>query len=359
MEKKPSNKKFIIILSVIVIVGLIYGISKFLHAQANEETDDAQVEKKMNPIIPRVSGYITKVYVKDNDYVKKGDTLFVIDNKDYLVKVEEAKAALASAESSYEVSKADVGGAQANVSVSDANVASASGNIETAKIRLGRATSDYERYNNLYKNHSITKQQYEQALAAKQEAESQLNILKDQQKASNYQKSVLVSKSIVSGKQTQVASANINRAKAQLDAAMLNLGYTVVTASIDGQVSRIDIQPGQLVQAGQSLFYLVNNSEVWVIANFKETQLTKMKIGQEVSLKIDAFGGEEFKGELMSFSPATGGQFSILPPDNATGNFVKTIQRLPVKIIFKDSNDKEKMKLLRSGMNVEVDVHLK
>ena len=359
MEKKPSNKKFIIILSVIVIVGLIYGISKFLHAQANEETDDAQVEKKMNPIIPRVSGYITKVYVKDNDYVKKGDTLFVIDNKDYLVKVEEAKAALASAESSYEVSKADVGGAQASVSVSDANVASASGNIETAKIRLGRATSDYERYNNLYKNHSITKQQYEQALAAKQEAESQLNILKDQQKASNYQKSVLVSKSIVSGKQTQVASANINRAKAQLDAAMLNLGYTVVTASIDGQVSRIDIQPGQLVQAGQSLFYLVNNSEVWVIANFKETQLTKMKIGQEVSLKIDAFGGEEFKGELMSFSPATGGQFSILPPDNATGNFVKTIQRLPVKIIFKDSNDKEKMKLLRSGMNVEVDVHLK
>ena len=359
MEKKPSNKKFIIILSVIVIVGLIYGISKFLHAQANEETDDAQVEKKMNPIIPRVSGYITKVYVKDNDYVKKGDTLFVIDNKDYLVKVEEAKAALASAESSYEVSKADVGGAQANVSVSDANVASASGNIETAKIRLGRATSDYERYNNLYKNHSITKQQYEQALAAKQEAESQLNILKDQQKASNYQKSVLVSKSIVSGKQTQVASANINRAKAQLDAAMLNLSYTVVTASIDGQVSRIDIQPGQLVQAGQSLFYLVNNSEVWVIANFKETQLTKMKIGQEVSLKIDAFGGEEFKGELMSFSPATGGQFSILPPDNATGNFVKTIQRLPVKIIFKDSNDKEKMKLLRSGMNVEVDVHLK
>ena len=359
MEKKPSNKKFIIILSVIVIVGLIYGISKFLHAQANEETDDAQVEKKMNPIIPRVSGYITKVYVKDNDYVKKGDTLFVIDNKDYLVKVEEAKAALASAESSYEVSKADVGGAQASVSVSDANVASASGNIETAKIRLGRATSDYERYNNLYKNHSITKQQYEQALAAKQEAESQLNILKDQQKASNYQKSVLVSKSIVSGKQTQVASANINRAKAQLDAAMLNLGYTVVTASIDGQVSRIDIQPGQLVQAGQSLFYLVNNSEVWVIANFKETQLTKMKIGQEVSLKIDAFGGEEFKGELMSFSPATGGQFSILPPDNATGNFVKTIQRLPVKISINADNDVEKIKLLRPGMNVDVDVHIK
>jgi membrane fusion protein, multidrug efflux system len=137
------------------------------------------------------------------------------------------------------------------------------------------------------------------------------------------------------------------------------LSYTVVTASIDGQVSRIDVQPGQLVQAGQSLFYLINNTEVWVIANFKETQLNKMKVGQEVGIKIDAFGGEEFAGQLASFSPATGSQFSILPPDNATGNFVKTVQRVPVKITFSEKNDKEKLKLLRSGMNAEVDVHVK
>jgi membrane fusion protein, multidrug efflux system len=358
MEKKPLNKKFIIILSVIITVGLVYGITKYLHSQSHEETDDAQVAKNMNPIIPRVSGYIAKVYVKDNDVVKKGDTLFAIDNRDYLVKVEEAKAALAGAESSLEVSKADVGSAEANVSVSDANVATATGNIETAKIRLGRATADFERYNNLYKNHSITKQQFEQALASKQEAESQLNILKDQQKASTYQKSVLVSKTIVSGKQTQVASANISRAKAVLDAARLNLDYTVVTASIDGQVSRIDIQPGQLVQAGQSLFYLINNTDVWVIANFKETQLNKMKVGQEVALKIDAFDGEKFTGEVASISPATGSQFSILPPDNATGNFVKTVQRVPVKIAFKSTNDKNKLALLRSGMNAEVEVNI-
>jgi membrane fusion protein, multidrug efflux system len=358
MEKKPLNKKFIIILSVIITVGLVYGITKYLHSQSHEETDDAQVAKNMNPIIPRVSGYIAKVYVKDNDVVKKGDTLFAIDNRDYLVKVEEAKASLAGAESSLEVSKADVGSAEANVSVSDANVATATGNIETAKIRLGRATADFERYNNLYKNHSITKQQFEQALATKQEAESQLNILKDQQKASTYQKSVLVSKTIVSGKQTQVASANISRAKAVLDAATLNLEYTVITASIDGQVSRIDIQPGQLVQAGQSLFYLINNTDVWVIANFKETQLNKMKVGQEVTLKIDAFDGEKFIGEVASISPATGSQFSILPPDNATGNFVKTVQRIPVKIAFKKTNDTKKLGLLRSGMNAEVEVNL-
>lgn len=357
-EKKPINKKFAIILSSLIIIGAIYGVSKYLHAQAHEETDDAQVEKNMSPIIPRVSGYITKVLVKDNDFVKKGDTLFLIDNRDYKIKLEEAKAALASAESTFELSKADVGSATASVAVSDANIASAIGNIETAKIKLDRATKDFERYDNLYKNHSITKQQYEQALATKLEAENQVKIVTNQQKASSYQKSVLESKKVVSGKQTSVASANYNRAKAMLEAAQLNLEYTVVTAAIDGQVSKISIQPGQLVQAGQALFYLVNNTETWVIANFKETQLAKMKIGQNVAIKIDAFGGEKFNGTLTSFSPATGSQFSILPPDNATGNFVKTVQRIPVKIEFTTNNDKSKLALLRSGMNAEVDVQV-
>jgi membrane fusion protein (multidrug efflux system) len=313
----------------------------------------------MNPIIPRVTGTITKVYVKDNDFVKKGDTLFTIDNKDYLVKVEDAKAGLAAAEGNFAASKADVQGASANIAASDANVQSAGGNIETAKIRLGRATNDFERYNNLYKNHSITKQQFEQALAAKQEAESQLHILQQQQKASTYQKSVIVAKSNVTSKQTEVAAANIKRAQAMLDAAKLNLDYTVVIASIDGQVSKINIQPGQLVQPGQSLFYIINNAEAWVIANFKETQLNKMVIGQKVTIKADAYPDTEFEGTITSFSPATGARFSLLPPDNATGNFVKTIQRLPVKISLNANNDVEKIKLLRPGMNVDVDVHLK
>lgn len=359
MEKKKTNKKFIAILTVLLVLGVVYGSYKYIHSLSHEGTDDAQIEKNMNPIIPRLTGYVTKVYVKDNDYVKKGDTLFTIDNKDYLVKLEDAKAALVAAESNFEVSKADVGSAMASVSVSDANVQSAGGNIETAKIRLGRATNDFERYDNLYKNHSITKQQYEQALAAKQEAESQLRILQQQQKASNFQKSVIIAKSNVSNKMTEVAAANIKRAQAMLDAAKLNLEYTVVTASNDGQVSKIAIQPGQLVQPGQSLFYIINNEEAWVIANFKETQLNKMKMGQKVTIKVDAYPETNFEGEITSFSPATGSKFSLLPPDNATGNFVKTIQRLPVKISLNASNDIEKIKLLRPGMNVDVDVHLK
>ncbi len=357
MENQKSNKKNIII-AVLILSALSYGIYKYVHSLSHESTDDAQIEKNMNPIIPRVMGYITKVNIKDNDYVKKGDTLFTIDNNDYIVKLEDAKAALIAAQGNFEVSKADVGSALASVSVSDANVQSASGTIETAKIRLGRTTNDFERYENLYKNHSITKQQYEQALAAKQEAESQLRILQQQQKASTFQKSVIIAKSNVSNKQTEVASANIKRAEAMLAAAKLNLSYTVVTAAIDGQVSKISIQPGQLVQPGQALFYIINNQEAWVIANFKETQLDKMKMGQKVTVKVDAYPDTDFQGELTSFSPATGSKFSLLPPDNATGNFVKTIQRLPVKISLNTSNDPEKIKLLRPGMNVNVDVHL-
>ena len=358
MEQHKTNKKFIFIFTMLVIVGGTYGIYKYVHSQSHETTDDAQIEKNMNPIIPRVTGYITKVYIKDNDFVKKGDTLFTIDNNDYLVKLADAKAALLAAEGNYAAAKADIASASANIAVSDANVQSAGGNIETAKIRLGRAVNDFERYNNLYKNHSITKQQFEQSLAAKQEAESQLRILQQQQKASSYQKYVIVAKSNVSNKQTEVAAANVQRAQAMVDAAKLNLAYTIVTASVDGEVSKVGIQPGQLVQPGQSLFYIINSGEAWVIANFKETQVNKMVVGQKVTIKVDAYPDTKFEGTITSFSPATGARFSLLPPDNATGNFVKTIQRLPVKISLNANNDSEKVKLLRPGMNADVDVHL-
>lgn len=359
MEKKKTNKKFIVIIGSLILLGVVYGSYKYIHSLSHEGTDDAQIEKYMTPIIPRVSGYVKKVYIKDNDFVKKGDTLFTIDQRDYQLKIDEATAALAAAEGNFEVSKADMGSILANISVSDANVKSAGGNIQSAKIKLGLATNDFNRYSNLYKNHTITKQQYEQALAAKQEAENQVRILQQQEKASAFQKSVIQAKSVVSNKETDVAAANIKRAQALLESAKLNLSYTVITAAIDGQVSKIDIQPGQLVQPGQSLFYIINNNEAWVIANFKETQLNKMVAGQKVALKVDAYPDYEFTGTITSFSPATGSRFSILPPDNATGNFVKTIQRLPVKISIDGGNDIEKVKLLRPGMNVDVDVHIK
>lgn len=357
-EKKTMNKKFTIALIALVLVGGSYGTYKYIHSQSHETTDDAQVEKNMSPIIPRVGGYISKVFVKDNDLIKKGDTLFVIDNQDYLIKVQEAQAALIAAESSFEVSKADVSATSANVAISDATVQSNSQSIEMAQIRANQANNDYQRYENLYQNHSITKQQYEQALTAKLEAAKQVEVLKQQRNASASQRNAVVSKTNVASKQTSVAQANIERAKATLDAAKLNLTYTVITAAVDGQVSNVKIQPGQMVNPGAALFYIVDNTETWVVANFKETQLNKMRLGQKVEIKIDAYPDTSFEGEINSFSPATGSRFSLLPPDNATGNFVKTVQRIPVKIKLTKNNKVENISLLRPGMNADVDVHL-
>ncbi|MEO2062393.1 MAG: HlyD family secretion protein [Christiangramia sp.] len=357
-QKKKTNKKFIVIISALVTVGLIYGGYKYFHSLSHEETDDAQVEANMNAIIPHVGGYVQEVLVEDNQKVKKGDTLFIIDNRDYKVQLEQARAQMAAAESQLNVAKASIGSYQANAAASRAQVTTASESIETAKIKLWRAENDFKRYENLYTSHSITEQQYEQALAAKQEAEKQLDILKSQQQASNSQSNAAASQTKISEKQVSVAEANLKSAEAQLDAAMLNMDYTVVTAPIDGQLSNVDLQAGQFVQPGQSLFYLVNTDKKWIVANFKETQLDKMQIGQKVGIEVDAYPGTEFEGVVSAFSPATGARFSLLPPDNATGNFVKTVQRLPVKIDFTNSNDSEKLQRLRSGMNVVVDVHL-
>ncbi len=157
--------------------------------------------------------------------------------------------------------------------------------------------------------------------------------------------------------QIGVADATIKQKQADVDAAKLNLSYAVITATQDGLVSKVNVQPGQFVQAGQSLFSIVHSDDVWVIGNFKETQLNKMTIGQKVVIKADAFPKHKFKAVLSSFSPATGSTFALLPPDNASGNFVKVVQRLPVKIEFTDKND-SLIKKLRPGMNVSVDVHL-
>ncbi len=357
-QKKKTNKKFILIISVLIGAGVIYGGYKYIHSLSHEETDDAQVEANMNAIIPHVGGYVENVFVDDNQKVKKGDTLFTIDSKDYLVQLEQAKAKLAAAKSQVNVAEASIGSYQANAAASNAQVNSAAQSIETAKIKLWRAENDFKRYKNLYENHSITEQQYEQAMAAKQEAEKNLEILKNQQQATASQRNAAISQTDISEKQVSVAEANLRSAQAAVDAAQLNLSYTAVTAPIDGQLSNVDLQNGQFIQPGQALFYLVNTEKKWVVANFKETQLSEMNVGQKVGIEVDAYPGMEFEGVVSAFSPATGARFSLLPPDNATGNFVKTVQRLPVKIDFTNENDAEKLKRLRSGMNVIVDVHL-
>lgn len=354
---KKRNPVFIIVLAVLVIGGSWFGISKYIHSLHHEDTDDAQVSGDISPVIPRVAGYVTDVRVKDNQLVKKGDTLMILDNRDYVIKVEQAEAALQIAESNLNSAKATTSAAKANIATSQASVGTVDAQIEAAKVNLWRASQDYDRYANLIKDHSVTQQQFEQASAAKQTAEKQLAILEEQEKQATEQTNAVSVQSNATASQINVADATIHQRKVDVDWAKLNLSYTIITAPQDGLVSKVNVQTGQFVQAGQPLFSIVHSENVWVIANFKETQLDKMKEGQKVIVHADAYPGHQFEAKLTSFSPATGATFALLPPDNSSGNFVKVVQRLPVKIEFTDATD-SLVKKLRPGMNVLVDVHL-
>ncbi len=360
-EKKSSpkkrNKTFIIVLALLVILGGWFGLTKYVHAQHHEETDDAQVESNISPVIPRISGYVLKVNAEDNQKVHKGDTLLVMDDRDLKLKVQQAEAALATALSNLASAKATTSAANSNIATSKAAVSTANSQIEAARINVWRATQDFNRYANLIKDHSITQQQYEQAVAAKQLAEKQVQILIDQRNQVSAQTNVVSSQTNATSQQIGVAASIIKQRQVDVEDAKLNLSYAVITAPTDGLVSKVNVQPGQFLQTGQALFSIVLNNDVWVVANFKETQFNKMKIGQKVTVHADAFPGHDFEATLTSFSPATGARFALLPPDNSSGNYVKVVQRLPVKIEFTNQSD-SMIKQIRPGMNVSVDVHL-
>jgi len=357
IAKKKTSYKFLIGFFVLLLAGGFFGYTKYQHAQQHEETEDAQIDGNISPVIPRVSGYITDVRVKDNQHVKKGDTLLLMDDRDLKIKLEQAVAALEIAQSNLGVAQSATTTSQTNVTAAQTGELVADAQIEAARIKVKRATDDFNRYANLIQDHSITQQQYDQALAEKETAEKQLLILQEQRKTAAAQTNVAASQSRTTGTQTNVANATIHQRQADVDAAKLNLSYAVIIAPTDGVVSKVGMQAGQYIQQGQSLFNVVLSNDVWVVANFKETQFDKMRIGQKVMVTADAFPGHKFEATLTSFSPATGSRFALLPPDNASGNFVKTVQRLPVKIEFNSAAD-PLVKELRPGMNVGVDVHL-
>jgi membrane fusion protein (multidrug efflux system) len=353
---KKKSEGFIVALVLLVVVGGIFGSMKYIHALHHEETDDAQVEKNISPVIPRISGYVTEIRVKDNQKVKKGDTLVVLDNRTEQIQVDQAQAALTAAQSNRNVAEASTTASRSTIATYQANVATVDAQIEAAKVTLTRASQDYTRYANLIKDHAITQQQFEQADAAKQSAERQLQVLQNQKNAANRQTAAAATQSNATGQQVNVAGATIQQRQADVESARLNLSYTVITAPEDGLVSKVNVQVGQYLQSGQSLFSIVLDNNPWVVANFKETQLSKMRVGQKVTVHVDAYPQHDFEAKLTSFSPATGARFALLPPDNASGNFVKVVQRLPVKMEFTGGD--QLIKDLRPGMNVSVDVHI-
>lgn len=325
----------------IAIALAVWGVISLVDLYSYEETNDAQVEEYINPVTSRVVGFIREIRYEENQEVKKGDTLLIIDNSEYKLQQEEAEAGLSNARAQISVLESNV------VTTSKVSQASES-QIASAKAKLIRQQQDYDRYAKLFKVESATQQQLENSRAALDVATSDYHSAVE-----NYQASLSKVNDIRS--QKGVYEAEIKRRAALLNRNKLDVGYTIIRAPYNGKMGRRMIQEGQLIQAGQTLAYIVDQEAgKWVIANFKETQIEQMKINGSAEITADAFPGKKFKGTIVSLSPATGARFSLLPPDNSTGNFVKIVQRIPVKIKLTESA--ATLDQLRAGMNTNVSI---
>lgn len=341
---KDSITKFIrnTVIIAIVAVGVIWVCSHFIHLGNVEWTENAQVRRNIVPINSRVQGYIERICFDDFQHVKKGDTLVVIDNSEYVLRVAQAKAA-------YHRSLVDSTTMRTTISTTENNLSVSDAGIEELRIRLEQAERDYHRYEQLLESKAVTRQQYENVKVNYEAMKSKYDMLVRQKHSTRLTKT----------EQTQrldQRKAEIEAAAAALELAKINLSYTVITAPCDGIASRKSIQLGQLIQPGQNLLSIVESGKVWVIANYKETQTANISEGMEVKIKVDAVPGVEFKGIVTKLANATGSQYSVVPVDNATGNFIKIEQRIPVRIDFTKDNTVENLELLRSGMNVECEV---
>jgi membrane fusion protein (multidrug efflux system) len=328
--------------AVVLIGGAASGIKHWEYFSAHEETDDAEVEGHISPVLPRVSGYVTRVLVSDNQHVDAGQTLIEVDPKELDLKVAEAEAAVENA-------SADQVTAQASLSGARASALTAAANVETALVRQRKTASDLERDSALFKTGAITASQLTDTKAAADTAAAELDAVRAQGRTADLEISVAAAR--VGAAKTQTAEK-----ASELEYAKLERTYGSVSAPIAGLVSRKNVEAGQYVQSGQTLLSVASDTDVWVVANFKETQLTRMKPGQSVDFEADSYPGVVFHGKVESISGATGARFALLPPDNSTGNFVKVTQRVPVKIVLTQAPDADHP--LRPGMSVDASVRV-
>ena len=387
---KRSNARRNIVIVVTVLVLLVGGVFLWRYLRSYESTDDAQVDAHLYPVSSRISGYVIKVNVDDNQYVQKGTVLVEIDPKDYEVAVVQAKASLASAEATAQSMNIDVPITSVNTSsqlkFAASGVEDAGAGITNAEKRLGaaqaqleaaeandvKAQDDLRRYKALVDKQEVSEQVYDQALAAAKASTANVAAARDnvaaaeqavQQAHSRLGQSEASRQSAETGPQqvsssqarARAAIADVQQKRAALEQAQLNLQYAQIVAPISGEVNKT-VVVGVNVQPGQQLLTVVPLDEVWVTANFKETQLRKMKVGQKSEIHVDS-SGMTFKGHVDSIAGATGPLFSLLPPENATGNYVKIVQRIPVKIVLDPGENKDHQ--LRPGMNVVPDVYLR
>lgn len=321
-------------------MGLAYVCTRFMHPGV-VYTDNAQVRRQITPVNTRVQGFVKRICFEEYQPVRKGDTLLVIEDAEFRLRLAQAEADLANALSGSSVVVAGLETTRNDLTVSDAA-------IEESRVQLDNARREEVRYRNLLAEDAVTRQQYEQVQTACEVAEAR------------YERLLRSKRSTSLGREEQARrleqhAAAVRLAEAAVDLARLNLSYTVVLAPCDGVTGSKDIHEGQLVQPGQVLVDVVDGSDLWVIANYRETQLPRIREGAEVTMTADAVPGVTYRGVVEAISDATGAAFSLLPQDNATGNFVKVEQRVPVRISL-EGNAPEALGLLRAGLNVECKV---
>ncbi len=384
-KQASRNPRFRLALIVGGIVLLVAGFFLWRYLGSYESTDDAQIDGHLNAISTRVSGHVIKLLVNDNQFVEAGTPLVEIDPRDYQVAVAKASAAYRDAQATAEslqanvpitsvntdsqlsASQADVEGARAGVSVARQQLDAARAQLEQAIANDIKAQNDVGRYKQLVDKQEISHQQYDQAVAAARSSAagvaaarasavaaeqmvSQAQAKREQAEANLRSAGTAPQQMSATRARAQAAVAQAQQKKAELDQANLNLQYTRLVAPVSGIVSNRSVEVGQNVQIGQELMKIINLDDIWVTANFKEDQLRYMRPGQRATISVDAYG-KKYNGHVQSIAGASGALFSLLPPENATGNYVKVVQRIPVKITFDPGETKEH--ILRPGMSVE------
>jgi membrane fusion protein, multidrug efflux system len=387
-SRDPRLRVAVIIAAIVLLVA---GFFLWRYFTSYESTDDAQIDGHLNSISARVSGHVSKLLVNDNQYVEAGAPLLEIDPRDYQVAVDRAKAAYADAVALAEaarvnvpitsvntgsqvaVAEADVENARAGIAVARQQLDAARAQLVQAEANDVKAQNDLGRYKQLVDKQEISHQQYDQAVASSRTssaavaaaragaaaAEQQVRQAQSKltQAEANMRAAGTAPEQVASIRsRAQSAQAQVLLRKAELEQAQLNLQYTRVVAPVNGIMSNRTVEVGQNVSIGQELMRIVNLDDIWVTANFKETQLRHMRPGQEVTISVDAYG-KKYKGHVQSVAGASGSLFSLLPPENATGNYVKVVQRVPVKITFDAGETREH--LLRPGMSVEPKVWIR
>ena len=343
MNKKLIKRIYNVVIILFLAGAVAWCFSHFYHGSDVAYTDDAQVNRHITPINTRVPGFIKEIRFNDYQHVKKGDTLVIIEDAEFRLHV--AEAGLRGSKSSSSVVTASMG-------TTASNVQTASAGIEEARVDMINAKQDFDRFAALMKKDAVTRQQYDNAYARYLGAKARY-----EQASSRKQSAASVHN--VQSQQLGGSRAGESVAEAQLNLARLNLSYTIIVATCDGVMGRKDIHEGQLVQPGQMLARIVDDNDVWVVANYRETQMDGITVGKSVDFTADAIPGVVFHGKVQALSAAAGNAYSMIPVDNATGNFVKVEQRVPVRIALTKDNDPKQVALLRAGLNVETKVRIK